>query len=508
MDIPEPMPQSVIERADQETVDEYDLAALGHGQALSRKFDLWSILALAFCVLGTWSTFAQDLASGLTNGGPIAILWGLCLVTICNVCVAVSLGELCSSMPTALGQAYWVLRLWDTPTGRFGSYLCAWINTFGWWALTASQAAFMTSFLLGMKTMFDPDWTAGGEGWVQFLVYLGVVALFTGFNLIACRKDQVLPVFNNFVGIWFGGLFVIFSLALLIAVGTKPDLEFQSGKFVFGTWINQTGWSDGVTWFTGLIQAAYGLTAFDSVIHMVEEIPAPRRNAPRAIWLSVVIGAISGFLFMVVCLFCIQDLDTVIDADLPFMQLVQDAIGLQGGAVLLALFTFNGLGQGISIFTTGSRLTWGFSRDVLEAILSTATIALTVSYGMPILALMVAGREKLPPGGFRLGRLGPLFNWISVIYCAITTVFFFFPGAPNPAPADMNYAIAVFAIVLVVSISFWFVKGRRAYMQTEESAARVAAARNREILIHEGRPITEISHDETEDSAKSDYKKT
>lgn len=96
---------------------------------------------------------------------------------------------------------------------------------------------------------------------------------------------------------------------------------------------------------------------------MVEEIPAPRRNAPLAIWLSVVIGAISGFLFMVVCLFCIQDLDTVINADLPFMQLVQDAIGLQGGAVLLALFIFNGLGQGISIFTTGSRLTWGFARD-------------------------------------------------------------------------------------------------------------------------------------------------
>lgn len=59
MDTAETMPQSVIERRDQETVDEYDLAALGHGQALSRKFDLWSILALAFCVLGTWSTFAQ-----------------------------------------------------------------------------------------------------------------------------------------------------------------------------------------------------------------------------------------------------------------------------------------------------------------------------------------------------------------------------------------------------------------------------------------------------------------
>lgn len=127
---------------------------------------------------------------------------------------------------------------------------------------------------------------------------------------------------------------------------------------------------------------------------------------------------------------------------------------------------------------------------------------------MPILALMVAGRDKLPPGGFRLGRLGPLFNWVSVIYCAITTVFFFFPGAPNPAPADMNYAIVVFAIVLVVSISFWLVKGRRAYMQTEDAASRVAAARDREMFVHEGQAITSISHDETETSAKSDDKKT
>lgn len=53
-------PESVVaEQVDQDLLDEYDLAKLGHGQALSRKFDLVSILALAFCVLGTWSTFAQ-----------------------------------------------------------------------------------------------------------------------------------------------------------------------------------------------------------------------------------------------------------------------------------------------------------------------------------------------------------------------------------------------------------------------------------------------------------------
>ena len=89
--------------------DALDLVALGHDPALSRKFSLWSLLALAFCVLGSWGAISSDLATGFSCGGPVIILWGLVLVALCNLCVVLSLGELCSSMPTALGQAYYVL---------------------------------------------------------------------------------------------------------------------------------------------------------------------------------------------------------------------------------------------------------------------------------------------------------------------------------------------------------------------------------------------------------------
>ncbi|KAJ5885407.1 hypothetical protein N7495_009917 [Penicillium taxi] len=508
---------------EQDVQDATDLAAMGHAQVLTRKFDTLSMLSLAFCVLGTYSTFAQDLSSGLTNGGPITILWGLVLVTLCNLCVALSLGELTSSMPTALGQAYWVFRLWDTPLGRYVSYMCAWINTFGWWTLTASQVAFMTEFLLGIKTMFVPDWSGVNEGWLKFVVYIGIVFALTFINVIGCRKEKILPWFNNFVGIWFGGLFFVLILVLLISVGVKTDLKFQPGSFVFGGWINQTGWSNGVVWFTGLVQAAYGLTAFDSVIHMVEEIPDPRRNAPRVIWMAVLFGAITGFIFMIVCLFCIQSIDAVTSADLPFMELLLETIGLEGGATLIGLFIFNGLGQGVSILTTASRLTWGFARDgglpfskylshidpvwqapartlwgqgiviaivgilylfantVLEAILSVSTIALTVSYAMPILALLVVGRDKLPSGGtFHLGRWGIWFNCISIVYCIITTIFFLFPGSPNPSPADMNYAIAVFGVMLVIAIAFWFIHGHKTYLMTEDAIAQMVYAQHLE----------------------------
>ncbi|KKK22441.1 hypothetical protein ARAM_007237 [Aspergillus rambellii] len=487
-------PMKSDQLADQVDQDAHDLVAMGHQEALTRKFNIWSMLALAFCVLGTYSTFAQDLSSGLSNGGPVSILWGLVLVTACNLCVALSLGELTSSMPTALGQAYWVCRLWDTPFGRFLSYLCAWINTFGWWTLTASQVAFMTSFMLGLQEMYDPNWNGVKEGWLQFVVYFGLVLVLTVINVIGCRRDEILPWFNSFVGVWFTGLFVVLSLALLISVGIRSGLTFQPASFVFGSWMNGTGWPSGVVWFTGLVQAAYGLTAFDAVIHLVEEIPAPRRNAPKVIWLAVLIGAITGFVFMVICLFCIQNVDNVGNADLPFIELMQETVGLTGTTVLIALFIFNGVGQGVSILTTGSRLTWGFARDgglpwsayfavidptwkspvralwlqgflialvgilylfantVLEAILSVSTIALTVSYALPIVALLVVGRDKLPPGPFSLGRWGPFLNWVSIVYCVVTTIFFLFPGGPNPAAADMNYAIAVFGVMLVVAL--------------------------------------------------------
>lgn len=71
MDAAKAQPSSdALDGVDQEVLDEYDLAALGHEQVLSRKFDIWSILALAFCVLGTWSTFAQVGGDRRTSSSP------------------------------------------------------------------------------------------------------------------------------------------------------------------------------------------------------------------------------------------------------------------------------------------------------------------------------------------------------------------------------------------------------------------------------------------------------
>ena len=508
-------------RAVQDGQDADMLEEMGHAQELSRQFSPWSMFCLAFTVLGTWSTFSQNLSDGITNGGPVGILWGLVLVTFCNLCVAVSLGELTSAMPTAMGQAYWIYRLWTTPTGRFVSYMCAWINTFGWWTITASQAAFMSEFMLALKVLYDPDWPVANYGWVKFLIYLGVILFLTVVNHLACRKDRILPGINSVVGVMFITLFLVFSLALLISVGVKPDLNFQPARWVFTSWINQSSWSGGVTWFIGLVQAAYGLTAFDACIHMVEELPNPAKSGPRIIWLSVLTGAVTGFIFLVVCLFCIQNYSDIVDADYAFITLCQTVLGVNGAAVLLALFIINGIGQNLSLATTASRLTWSFARDggipfyryfakvddkwrspvratwaqgaiaaligvlylfadtVLSAILSVSTIALTISYALPIVVLLIVGRDQLPETrSFNLGKYGVFRNVVGIVYCSITTVFFFFPGNPNPGTSEMNWAIAVFGVMLVIAIGFWVVQGNRSYLQTDTATFGVVTGQH------------------------------
>lgn len=239
-------------------------------------------------------------------------------------------------------------------------------------------------------------------------------------------------------------------------------------------------------------------------------MPAPRRDAPRTMWLAVVCGALSGFLFLVACLFCVQDLDRVLSPPLgfPFIEVARSTLGLDPAAALVALFVVNGLGQGAGILTSASRLTWSFARDgglpfaayfahvdarwrvparalwlqaglvslvgllylfanaVLQAVLSVSTIALTVSYAVPVAVVAVVGRDRIPPRPFDLGRLGPPVNAVSLLYCAVTTIVFFFPAHPDPRPGDMNYAIAVFGVMFVVALGFWLVQGRRTYLQT------------------------------------------
>lgn len=57
--------------------------------------------------------------------------------------------------------------------------------------------------------------------------------------------------------------------------------DFNSGEEVFTTFTNETGWPDGMAFMLGLLQSFFGLTGFEAVSHMIEEMPQPSKNAPK-----------------------------------------------------------------------------------------------------------------------------------------------------------------------------------------------------------------------------------
>lgn len=69
-------------------------------QELQRNFSLFSMLGLAFAILNSWTALGASMSLALPSGGPTAVIWGLLVAGICNLCLAASLAEFLSAYVT------------------------------------------------------------------------------------------------------------------------------------------------------------------------------------------------------------------------------------------------------------------------------------------------------------------------------------------------------------------------------------------------------------------------
>jgi choline transport protein len=77
-------------------------------------------------------------------------------------------------------------------------------------------------------------------------------------------------------------------------------------------------------------------------------------------------NGILGFIMMITVLFCIGDLQTVLETDtgFPFIQVFYDSVGSVAGATVMgAIVLVLTWACAIGITTTASRMTWSFARD-------------------------------------------------------------------------------------------------------------------------------------------------
>ncbi|KAJ5110947.1 hypothetical protein N7532_001482 [Penicillium argentinense] len=480
--------------------DDAQLAQMGHKSELKRNFSMVSMLGLAFAILNSWTALSASLSLSLPSGGPASVVWGLITAGICSLCMAASLAEFLSAYPTAGGQYHWVAVISPQKWMPILSWITGWVNCAGWVALVATGGLLGSQLVLGVISLMNPNYES--ERWHQFLIYIAYNI--AGF-LINALTNKFLPYFNKAAFIWSLSGFTIICITVLSC--SSP--EFNSGDFVFREFINQTGWPDGIAWLLGLLQGGLGVTGFDGVAHMIEEIPNPSVEGPKIMIACVGIGTVTGSIFLVVLLFVAGNLDIIIESSAgPLLAILKNATQNNAGAVCLLIFPLVCmLFATTAIMTTSSRMCYAFARDgglpfsrffskvhptlkvplnslylnlglviifgliflgsssAFNAIISASVVWLDLAYGIPIAINCIRGRNTLPERPFVLPvALGWILNIISLAYISLTTILFLFPPELPATGSSMNYCVAAFGIVVILCAVTWFADGRKNYV--------------------------------------------
>lgn len=494
------MEQGAVPAQGRVSSDAVALEHLGVKQELHRNFSKISMLGLAFAILNSWTALAASLSLALPSGGPSAILWGLIVAGLCNLCLAASLAEFLSAYPTAGGQYHWVAIISWKRFARAISYSTGWINVAAWVCLTATGGLLGSQLILGIISLMHPEYES--KAWHQFLIYIGyTLAAF----FINAFTNRLLPFFNKAAFLWSLAGFAIICITVLACA--TPN--YQPGSFVFGGFINEVGWPDGLSWLLGLLQGAFALTGFDATIHMIEEIPNPQVEGPKIMIYAILIGMFTGFIFLTCLLFVLTDVEAVIESAAgPLLQILYDATDNKAGAVCLLMFPIVCmLFTTTSIMTTSSRMSYAFARDrglpfsrvfakihpgldvplnaliwtavwviifgcvflgsssAFNAITAASVVALGVTYAIPPTINVLRGRKMLPENRpFKMpGWLGWFTNLVGIAWTLLTTVLFVFPPETPVTPDNMNYAVVAFGVVLIIAVVQWLVDGRKNY---------------------------------------------
>lgn len=401
---------------------------------------------------------------------------------------------------------------------NFASFFVGWMGSTGWISLAASASIIVSNFLSGIIVMWNENFEL--KTWQSFLFYLAATIISWGLNAFGLK---VLPTLDRIAGLWSMAGIVVVSITILACSSGR----FASAADVFTKFSNETGWPDGLAFFLGLLQSMFGLTGFDAVSHLVDEVPRPARTAPMVMVMSICLGATSAFIYLVIFLFCVQDFEALVSSPTgPILQVfLQSTKSLGGATALLVIFNLIAqifAGQGLT--TVASRMVFSFARDrglghispyvghvhvglktpvnaitfvcvwivvlgciqlgssiAFNAIIASSVVFLQISYIIPMTALVIRGKACLEGNHHQkavwsLGRFRRVINCIALAMLIFTTIIFTFPPAIPVNGESMNYVVAVLGVAIILCLVTWFVDGRKNYHGPRDIDARLAIA--------------------------------
>ncbi|EXJ62640.1 hypothetical protein A1O7_03078 [Cladophialophora yegresii CBS 114405] len=491
------------EAFDSTVANEVKLAQLGYEQELKRSFSLLGMVGFSFSIVTCWTALGGTLIVGIEAGGPPVMVWSWVGICLLSLTVAYSFAEMCSAYPTAGGQYSWVAILAPPKYARGSAFVTGWFMCTGIVAMGAVNNFITANFLLGMANLNNPSYTI--ERWHVVLVTYLIAIIAAAVNILCSR---FLNQISTFAVIWNILSFFVVVITILATNDHK-----QPASFVFSDFQNATGFSSGgMAVMIGLLQTLFGMCCYDAPSHMTEEMLNPAKEAPQAIILSVYLGAVTGFVFLISAFFCIGDLEATATTPtgVPLIQIFVDSTSSIGGATTLAaMITVIVVICANSLMAEGSRALWAFSRDhglpfskifakvdkksqvpvysillcmVLQmglnsiyyasyegfsTVISIATFGFYLSYAAPLFVRLWSLVTHSNPsavtinGQYTLGKYSPYINAVGLVFLIFAGIDFNFPQVGPVTGENMNYCSAAFGVIGLVSIVTWVFDGRK-----------------------------------------------
>ncbi|KAL1863114.1 hypothetical protein Daus18300_008106 [Diaporthe australafricana] len=478
--------------------DDADMVRLGKAQQFKRNYSFWSTFGFVSIYMATWEFVIVSMSPSIATTGYGGFFWTFVGSVLCYSSVVLSLAEMSSMSPTAGGQYHWVSEFAPAGWQKQASYASGWMTSLGWIASLAGSVYVCADLVRVCVNITYPDLVF--SSWQIFLILLALLLLTIVLNTMGTRVMPTLEVIS-LIGHTVG--FVVF-----IGIFWGMCRPLNSGREVFLDFQNNGGWTNyGTVCLLNQVSIIWSMLGSDTIVHISEEVRDASLTVPRAMWWSYVFNISMAFVMVITMLYTIGPVDSILEADLPYLNLFS-ATGSVGVALFLAIVLFVLIYAGnVTALATTSREVWAFARDrgfpfsawisrmnhkydmpfnavylssfvalllclitlgsdtAFNIIISVSLLALMSTYMLSIgcvLLRRIQGRQ-LPPARWSLGRLGLPINAFAVGYSAFIVVLSCLPYSNPTTTVDANWAPAIWAAVILISVVAYIFHGRRKF---------------------------------------------
>ncbi|KAI1864728.1 hypothetical protein JX265_008452 [Neoarthrinium moseri] len=487
------------EHLEEMSEDEAALAALGYKQEFKREFSAWTTFAVSFAVMGLLPSIATTMFYGIGYAGPAANTWGWLLSVVFIVCVAASMAELASSMPTSGGLYYASAVMAGPKYGPFAAWITGWSNWFVQVTGAPSVDYGCAAMILAAASIMNPDYVP--NEWQTFLLTFFIMVIHA---CIGSMPTLWIARFNS-----VGTIINITCLAVVIiiipaAAITSP--KFQPNEFAWGIQ-NFTDWPDGIAVLMSFLAIIWTMSGYDASFHLSEECSNSAIATPRSIIYTAVSGSVTGFILNVIIAYTITDIAAVIESDLgqPWAAYLIQILPQPVALAVLAMTIVCSFSMGQGCMVAASRVCFAYARDdcfgvlsnplkrvnrhtrtpvnavwfnaligillnllifggvAIGAIFSIGAIASYVAFTTPILVKLIFVGKKFRPGPWNLGKFSMPCGVISVGYVLLMLPILCFPtvSGDDLTPDLMNWTSLVYGAPMLFVIVWFFVDAHK-----------------------------------------------